>query len=141
VEKKTGRFKDAQNKQYELTDLPGTYSLFPKSLDEELAAGVITDPSSPDYPWLTLVVADASNLKRSLFLCTQVIDLKIPVILCLNMMDLAERNRISIDVAGLSQRLGVPVIPTNAREGKGIEQWILKKLKTKPYRISAGYSK
>ncbi|MFN4852922.1 MAG: ferrous iron transport protein B [Bacteroidota bacterium] len=124
VEKKTGRFKDAQNKQYELTDLPGTYSLFPKSLDEELAAGVITDPSNPDYPWLTLVVADASNLKRSLFLCTQVIDLKIPVILCLNMMDLAERNRISIDVAALSQRLGVPVIPTNARDGKGIEQLI-----------------
>ena len=121
VEKKTGFFKDKQGNEYELTDLPGTYSLFPKSLDEELAAGVITDPSNPDFPWLTLVVADASNLKRSLFLCTQVIDLKIPVILCLNMMDLAEKNRVQIDVKKLSEKLGVPVIPTNARESKGID--------------------
>jgi ferrous iron transport protein B len=122
VDKRSGYFYLKDKSKIELLDLPGTYSLFPKSLDEELAVNILTDPSNENYPNLSIVVADASNLKRSLFLCTQVIDLKIPVILALNMMDLAEKNGIAINTAILSDQLGIPVVELNARKGQGVEE-------------------
>ncbi len=105
-----------------LIDLPGTYSLYPKSIDEEVAFQALCDPENEHFPDLTVIVADATNLKRSLFLCSQIIDLKMPVVLALNMMDLAAKHHIQIDAAKLSSALGVPVIKLNARKGEGIDE-------------------
>ena len=109
----------------EIIDLPGIYSLSPISLDESVACDVLCNEKNPDYPDLTIVVADASNLKRNLFLVSQVIDQKIPVILALNMIDLVENAGTIIDAEKLSLRLGIPVVAISARVNKGIE--VLKK--------------
>ncbi|MFN7015020.1 MAG: FeoB small GTPase domain-containing protein, partial [Bacteroidia bacterium] len=120
VEKKTGKCQ-LDNEEIEIIDLPGTYSLHPKSVDEEVTLSVICDPANKYYPDITIIVADASNLKRNLLLCTQVIDLKRPCILALNMMDLVRENKIKINTALLSQELGIPVIAMNARNNEGIK--------------------
>jgi ferrous iron transport protein B len=127
VDKKTGtaRLTDpatGKNIAAEFTDLPGTYSLYPKSLDEKVAFEVLCDRTNQDHPDITVVVADASNLKRNLFLATQVIDLKIPVVLALNMMDLVDKAGMVIDTALLSEKLGIPVVPVNARKKDGVEE-------------------
>ena len=101
----------------EITDLPGIYSLYPKTLDENEAFKVICDPENPDHPDLVVVVADASNLRRSLFLCSQLIDLRMPIILALNMVDVARRHGIVIDLELLKKRLGIEIFELNAREG------------------------
>jgi len=127
VDKRIGRCKlenvsaDTHSILAEIIDLPGTYSLFPKSIDEEITFEVLCNPNNEYYPDVAIVVADASNLKRSLFLCSQVIDLKIPVVLALNMIDLAESANIKINTANLAEKLGVAVIPLNARKKQGIE--------------------
>lgn len=121
VDKKTGTLKlDAKDRtiQAEVIDLPGTYSLYPKSLDEKIAFEVLCDPENK--PDLTIIVADASNLRRSLFLCSQIIDLKIPAILALNMMDIVEKQNVKINIEALSETLGIKVIPINARKRLGI---------------------
>ncbi|MGZ5243365.1 MAG: FeoB small GTPase domain-containing protein, partial [Bacteroidia bacterium] len=89
VDKSTGFFNLPDGRTAELTDLPGTYSLFPKSIDEAVPLDVLLDKNHPQHPELILYIADASNLKRNLVLLTQIIDLKIPVILVLNMIDQA----------------------------------------------------
>jgi ferrous iron transport protein B len=125
VDKKTGEIElNSNNSKLKATliDLPGTYSLYPKSMDEEVAFQALCDPDNEHFPDVTILVADATNLKRSLFLCSQVIDLKIPVVLALNMIDLAERHNIKIDTKILSEKLGVPVIKLNARKKEGIEE-------------------
>jgi ferrous iron transport protein B len=122
VDKKSGTARLTPALSAEIIDLPGTYSLYPKSPDERVAFEVLCDPQNEDHPQLTIIVADASNLKRNLFLVSQVIDLKIPVILVLNMMDLVEKDGIVIDTARLSEKLGVRVIPVSARNREGIEQ-------------------
>lgn len=125
VDKKTGEIElgsTGSKQKATLIDLPGTYSLYPKSMDEEVAFQALCDPENEHFPDVTILVADATNLKRSLFLCSQVIDLKIPVVFALNMMDLAERHNIKIDIKKLSERLGVPVIKLNARKKEGIEE-------------------
>lgn len=106
----------------DFVDLPGTYSLYPKSLDEQVAFDVLCNPANADHPDITVVVADAGNLKRNLFLVSQIIDLKIPVILVLNMMDMVEKEGISIDTARLSERLGVKVMNVSARAKEGVEE-------------------
>ena len=92
VDKKSGFSKLSPTLTAEFIDLPGTYSLYPKSLDERVAFEVLCNSENEDHPDVTIVVADASNLKRNLFLVSQIIDLKIPVILVLNMMDLVEKE-------------------------------------------------
>ena len=106
----------------EFIDLPGTYSLYPKSPDERVAFEVLCDPSNEDHPDLTIIVADASNLKRNLFLATQIIDLKLPAVLALNMMDLVEKAGLVIDTKLLSEKLGIPVIAVNARKKEGLDE-------------------
>ena len=105
----------------EFVDLPGTYSLYPKSLDERIAFEVLCNPNNEDHPDVTIIVTDASNLKRNLFLVSQIIDLKIPVILALNMMDLVEKQGDVIDAVRLSEKLGVKVVGVSARNKDGIE--------------------
>ena len=121
VDKKTGRFAVSDDLNVTLIDLPGTYSLYPKRADEWVAYKVLLqqDEIQPD---MVLLVADASNLKRNLLFCSQIIDLKIPVVVALSMMDLAAKKGTEIDVAGLERELGVPVIPINPRKNKGIPQ-------------------
>lgn len=125
VEKKIGKVRihdqQLQRKQtFNFIDLPGTYSLFPKSLDEQETLKVLTNARNPDYPDIVVAVADASNLKRSLLLCFQLKELGLPIVLVLNMIDLLQRSSLSIDCAKLSEVLQIPVIEMNARDKKGI---------------------
>ena len=85
VEKKSGKAKLSDEYNAEIIDLPGTYSLFPKSMDEQVAQQVLCNNTDEDYPHVTIVIADATNLRRSIFLLTQVIDLNMNVVLALNM--------------------------------------------------------
>ncbi|RCH54229.1 ferrous iron transport protein B [Mucilaginibacter hurinus] len=122
VDKKTGYTSLPDNRRAEIIDLPGTYSLYPKSKDESIVFSVLADKANPSRPDLLVVILDATNLKRNLLLYTQVADLKIPVIIALNMMDLADKAGMKIDIDLLAKRLGVPVIPICARKGSGIDK-------------------
>jgi ferrous iron transport protein B len=107
VEKKTGYFKLPDQRSVQITDLPGTYSFYPKSRDERIVLDALSDNSGGDFPDLIIFVADASNLKRNLLLFSQIADLSIPIIIALNMMDLADRAGIEISVDELALKLGV----------------------------------
>ncbi|RYE12908.1 MAG: ferrous iron transport protein B, partial [Sphingobacteriales bacterium] len=122
VDKKIGYTQLPDGRRAEVIDLPGTYSLYPKSQDESIVFSVLADRANPSTPNLVVVILDATNLKRNLLLYTQVADLKIPVIIALNMMDLADKAGIKIDISLLVKKLGVPVIPICARKGDGIEK-------------------
>lgn len=114
--------KTKQTHSFKLIDLPGTYSLFPKSLDEQVSFDVLMDAANENYPDIILIIADASNLKRHLLLATQLIDLGRPCILVLNMIDMARNNGIHIDTEKLQEILKIPVVKCDARHGKGIEE-------------------
>jgi len=133
VDKKVGTAKITTTTTAEFVDLPGTYSLYPKSLDERVACEVLCNPDNPDHPDVTIIIADASNLKRNLFLVSQIIDLKVPVILALNMMDMVEKEGVVIDTVRLSEKLGVKVIGISARNREGLEE--LKKALLEPLQI------
>jgi len=122
VDKKTGICDLPDGRHAQIIDLPGTYSLYPKSRDESIVFSVLADRSNALRPDLVVVILDASNLKRNLLLYTQVADLKIPVIVALNMMDLAKKADITIDIDAFAQKLGVPVVPISARKIEGIDK-------------------
>lgn len=125
VDKKTGVYKmeyKGRPQIFQVIDLPGTYSLFPKSLDEEVAFNVLMDTAGGDYPDVILIVTDATNIKRHLLLATQLIDLGRPCMLVLNMIDAALANGIRIDEGRLEDLLGVPVASCNARNQEGIDE-------------------
>lgn len=109
--------------QYEMhiTDLPGFYSLYPKSEDERVAVHEMMSNAFERKFDVIIYVADASNLRRSLMLFSQIVDLKEPVILALNMTDLAANLGIQVDTRKLEEVLGVPVVEIVARKGKGID--------------------
>ena len=121
VDKKSGLSKMPDGEFIEIIDLPGTYSLYPKSADETIVFEVLSHKENPSFPDLVVVVADATNLKRNLLLYTQIADLGLPVIIALNMMDLAAKGNIDIDVDALAKRLNIPIIPLAARKSQGIE--------------------
>lgn len=122
VDKKTGSSTITPGLTATLIDLPGTYSLYPKRSDEWVAYKVLLNQDEEIRPDMVLLVADASNLKRNLLFCSQIIDLGIPVVVALTMMDLAKRKGTQIDIPGLERELGVPVVPVNPRKNKGVEQ-------------------
>lgn len=127
VEKKTGsatifNSTTGEANHLEIVDLPGTYSLYPTSPDERIPFEVLCDPKNEDHPDVVIILADGTNLKRSLFLASQVIDLKIPTVLALNMMDLVQSQGIKIKPDELERRLGIRVCPIIARKGVGIEE-------------------
>ena len=126
VEKRTGRctLKNAAGEPvyFDITDLPGTYSLYPKTPDERISFEVLCDPGNDDHPDMVIVIAEGTNLKRNLFLCSQIIDLKVPVILVINMMDMVNYKGIRIDFDGLAKELGVKIIPMVARKGIGVTE-------------------
>ena len=121
VDKKTGLSRLDRATEALILDLPGTYSLYPKSLDEQVVLDVLANPQHPDYPDVTLVVVDASNLKRNLLLYTQVADLGFHTVVALNLLDVAERQGLDVDPDRLSDQLGVPVVGINARTGEGLD--------------------
>jgi len=120
VEEKVGRFTH-RGRAIDLVDLPGTYSLAPQSPDEQVAVDILrgrmAGAARPDG---IVVVADATNLERNLFLATQAMELGLPLVVALTLADLADRKGIRIDVAELSRRLGCPVIRVVATRGEGI---------------------
>jgi ferrous iron transport protein B len=122
VDKKIGYCKLDADKQAEIIDLPGTYSLYPKSKDESIVFQVLADDKNPSHPDIVVLVADATNLRRNLLLYTQVADLGLPVVLALNMTDMAKKEGIDIDVDKLSERLGIQVIAISARSNSGITE-------------------
>jgi ferrous iron transport protein B len=122
VEKKTGHLR-YDGHTFELIDLPGTYSLAPRSPDEMVVVDVLlgrraTDPT----PDVLLSIVDASNLERNLFLVSQVLSLGLPTVVALNMVDLAHDRRVEIDIDALAQRLGVPVVAVQANRRVGLDQ-------------------
>ena len=137
VEKKVGFAHLDTNTIAEVVDLPGTYSLYPRSMDEYVAFDVLLNPQNESYPDLIIVLADASNLKRNLLFASQIIDLKIPTIIALNMLDVAKEKGLFIQVKKLSEQLGVKIIPINARKNEGIEE--LKKQILIPQSFSKNY--
>ena len=124
--------------KFKLVDLPGTYSLLSTSEDEEVARNFILFGK----PSVTVIVVDASRLERNLNLVLQILEITTNAVLCLNLMDEAERNNLEIDTRTLARDLGIPVVPTSARYNKGIPELIQTiselangKIVCKPHRI------
>lgn len=120
VDKKTGTSRIGDSLEAKIIDLPGTYSLYPKSADEQVTYEVLLNQENAERPDMVVVIADASNLKRNLLFCSQIMDLKIPIVIALTMMDIAHDKGITIDTEGLQRLLGVAVIPINPRKNKGL---------------------
>ncbi|MFZ4260668.1 ferrous iron transport protein B [Sphingobacterium sp. HJSM2_6] len=123
VEKREGTLI-ANQKSYHIVDLPGTYTLFPNSLDEEIVFNILSDKSNELYPDLTIVVAEPASIKRSIILYQQARELGLPAIFVINMMDEMDSKGIEIDEDQLSSLLKTKIIKTNARTGKGIKELI-----------------
>ncbi|WP_421941526.1 ferrous iron transport protein B [Pedobacter sp.] len=122
VDKKTGFTRLDATRGAEIIDLPGTYSLYPKSKDESIVFQVLADKKNNSHPDVIVLVADASNLKRNMLLYSQVADLGIPMVLALNMVDLSAKQGIEVDVDKLAEKLGIQVVPISARNNTGIDQ-------------------
>jgi ferrous iron transport protein B len=123
VERKVGIFKTASGKEIEVTDLPGTYSVFPRSNDERVVYDIVSNPKSANYPDIFIYVADAVNLERNLLLFTQLYDLHVPLIVVLTMEDTAKKQKVQVDAAAMSKALSdIPVISVNGRTGEGLSQ-------------------
>ena len=122
VELKVGEARIDDNLSAEFIDLPGTYSLYPRRSDERVTYDVLINDEHEEHPDILVVIVDASNLKRNLLFASQIIDLKIPTVVALTMMDLARKKGVEIDVPGLEREFGIPIIPINPRKNKGIPQ-------------------
>lgn len=107
-----------QDKRFKLVDLPGTYSLLSTSADEEVARDFLLF-GQPD---VTIIVIDATRVERNLNLVLQTLEITDRAVICLNLMDEARRNKITLDERRLAKDLGVPVIPASARRGEGIPE-------------------
>jgi len=122
VDKKTGAVQLPGATSATLIDLPGTYSLYPRRADEWVAYKVLMGADESIKADAVLLVADASNLKRNLLFCSQIIDLQIPVVMALTMNDIAASKGIKIDIAGLAKELGITIVAVNPRKNKGIPE-------------------
>ncbi|MFY0628315.1 MAG: ferrous iron transport protein B [Reichenbachiella sp.] len=121
MDKITGFFDLKENK-VKLIDLPGTYSIYPRSMDERVVFDVLSDKKASDFPDVIVVIADASNLDRNLLLFSQIRDLGIPTILALNMLDVANKAGLNIDISNLEKEFDAKVVKINGRTGLGLEQ-------------------
>jgi ferrous iron transport protein B len=123
LDKKWGECSLGENEQVEIVDLPGVYSVFPRSQDERVVMDILSNPKHVDFPDAIVIVVDASNLDRNLLLFTQVHDLGIPALLVLTMDDMNRKNGVTIDKQLLSKRLGgVAIVTVNARTGEGVDR-------------------
>ncbi len=140
VARAEGRFTH-ENKTYKLVDLPGTYSLLSASEDEQIARDFILF----GRPSCTVVVADATCLERNLNLVLQVLEISDRVVVCVNLVDEAKRKGIQVDAGQLEKDLGVPVVKTTARSGRGLSELVSKvvgviegRCQTHPHRVDLG---
>jgi ferrous iron transport protein B len=117
VDRKTGWYQD-EGRKVEVIDTPGIYSLTASSLDEQVTRDFILSREAN----LIVNIVDASNIERNLYLTSQLLEMGVPLIIALNMMDMAAERQLAIDITGLAQRLGCPVIPLVAAKNKGIEE-------------------
>lgn len=117
VDRKTGsyRFKE---KTVEVVDTPGIYSLAATSLDEKITRTFVLDGKAD----VIVNIVDASNIERNLYLTSQLLEMRAPLIIALNMMDMAAERQLTIDVQGLAERLGCPVVPLTASKNKGVDE-------------------
>lgn len=123
IDKKKGYLKTG-DKSVEVIDLPGINSLFPSSKDEELVVDYLLDTENSEYPNVILLIVSALNLKRNLYLFEQIRDLNIPLVLAVNMADLAEKRGVFISEKVLENELGVPVVKISAKKGTGVDKLI-----------------
>jgi ferrous iron transport protein B len=122
VDRKVGKFKIGE-KECELVDFPGTYSIYPRSKDEAVVYDVLSEPNHEDYPDVVAVVIDRANLERNLLFFTQVYDLQLPTVMILNMSDLAQRKEVQYDLDGLKALFPEAiVVESNARIKAGKER-------------------
>jgi ferrous iron transport protein B len=122
VETKKGQMTHA-GQVFDLIDLPGTYSLAARSPDEMVAVDVILGQQTGEArPDVVLTIVDASNLERNLYLTTQALEVGVPVVVALNMIDVAQKQGIDIDAQELGRRLGLAVVPIQANKGKGLDR-------------------
>ena len=132
VERKSGKMLLPNGKAARLVDLPGTYSIYARSGDEQVVTDILLNPRHTDYPDVIVAVADMSNLERSLLLVSQLIDLGLPLVLVLNMADMAGKKGILVNADKLGQLLGnIPVLIMNARTGAGLDE--LKEVLQQPF--------
>ncbi len=121
VDKKIGRFSH-NNSEFKVIDLPGINSLYPKSKDEELVINYLEDSTHNNYPDKIVVTVSALHLKRNLYLFHQIKDLEIPVVLAINMVDIAKKRGIIIDAKKMSKQFKCPVIKISAKTGLGLDK-------------------
>jgi ferrous iron transport protein B len=135
VDKRTGVCSLNEQTIAEIIDMPGTYSLYPRTLDEQIVTETFANENNENYPDQVVLIADATNLKNCLLLLSQLIDLGFSIVLAVNMMDLAAKSGLSIDIKKMSEELDMPVVMINARLGNGIDD--LKKALLLPARTSS----
>ena len=123
VEKKEGKLKN--QKDVTVTDLPGIYSLSPYTLEEVVSRDYLLK----EKPDVIIDLVDATNIERNLYLATQLLEIGIPVVIALNMVDLLKKNNISINVKGLSSALGCPIVETSALKGTGLKEVVNEAIK------------
>lgn len=121
VDKRTGMCMLNEQTTAEIIDMPGTYSLYPRTLDEQIVAETFANDKNENYPDRVILIADATNLKNCLLLLSQLMDLEFPIVLAVNMMDLAAKSGLSIDIKRMSDELDMPVVMINGRSGQGID--------------------
>ncbi|RFC53994.1 ferrous iron transport protein B [Brumimicrobium aurantiacum] len=122
VDKRSGTIKLPNEQVCELIDLPGTYSLSSKNDDEKVVQDILLNPDSKDLPDLLIIVADGTNLARNLFLASQVIEMGIPSILAINMVDIIEKSGDQLKIDEVSRYFDIPVTAISARKKKGIHE-------------------
>ena len=122
VDKKIGSINLSDGRQVKVIDLPGLYSMHPNSSDEKVVVNILSNNKDENYPDLVIYVADASNLERHLLLATQIIDLRIPMIFALNMVDIIENRNQKIDINPIEKYLKIPICIISSREDRGIEE-------------------
>lgn len=122
IDKSTGKLHH-NNVDIQIIDLPGTYSVYPRSNDEKVVYDILSNKNHKDYPELAVVVLDATNLERNLLLCTQVYELGLPTVIVLNMTDVAHRKKLIIDSEKLNTYFpNAQIVRCNARIGSGIPE-------------------
>ncbi|GLR19149.1 ferrous iron transport protein B [Portibacter lacus] len=121
VDKKIGSTDLGNNNFVDIIDLPGTYSMYPNSSDERIVTEILTNPDNPNFPDAIIYVLDVMNMERHLLLASQLIDLQIPMVLALNMTDIAEKEGLVYDSEYLEKKMGVKIVPISCREEKNID--------------------
>ena len=121
VDKKKGMVKH-DGRKIEVVDLPGINSLFPNSKDEELVVNYLLNNEASDFPSKIVLLVSALNLKRNLYLFEQIRDLNIPMVLAVNMLDLAQKRGFFVDLEALQREMDIPVVGISAKSGDGIDE-------------------